>query len=376
MEFVKKNLTTTIDWILVSAIVPLLGAGLITMDAFEGSNLFFTRQLIWITVALGVFFGLSLLDVRFLKRTGVLVTLFVLSAVVLLALFVLGHTAKGATSWFDLGGFSFQPSDPVKLLVILMLAKYFSRRHVEIGHFKHILVSGIYALIPFILVLLQPDFGSAIIIFLIWFGMIMVSGVSRKHLITVFAVGAVAFAGLWMFLFADYQKARIMNFIHPLADIHGTGWNAYQSTIAVGSGGLLGKGVGYGTQSRLKFLPEYQTDFVFAAFAEEWGFVGVALLFLMFAVVIWRVLANALVGAGNFEMLFGMGLAVFFMAHFIVNVGMNMGLMPVTGITLPFLSYGGSHLVTEFAGLGILMSFRRHARAAHRDDMRNEFLGV
>lgn len=376
MDLVVKAARSHIDWILVLATLPLLGAGLLTMDSFAGENPFFLRQLIWIGVSLGMFFVVSFFDMRFLKRTSTLVWLFAGACAMLLTLFVVGHTAKGATSWFDLGGFSFQPSDPVKLLVILILAKYFSRRHVEIAHFRHIIVSGVYAFIPFLLVFLQPDFGSAMIIFFIWFGMIMVSGISRKHLFAVFAAGAIAFGALWMFVFADYQKARIVNFFNPLADIRGTGWNAYQSTIAVGSGEVLGKGVGYGTQSRLKFLPEYQTDFVFAAFAEEWGFAGVILLFTLFGIVMWRILANALVGAGNFETLFGLGLAIFLMAHFTINIGMNMGLMPVTGITAPFLSYGGSHLLTEFIGLGILMSFRRYARAAHRDDMKNEFLGV
>jgi len=204
----------------------------------------------------------------------------------------------------------------------------------------------------------------------------MVSGVSKKHLLLVTLILAVSFTVFWLFIFKPYQKARIVTFLHPIADIHGAGYNANQSTIAVGSGQLLGKGVGYGTQSRLKFLPEYQTDFIFAAFAEEWGFGGVLLLFALFGIVIWRILANAMIGATNFEMLFGMGLAILFMSHFIVNVGMNMGLLPVTGIPMPFLSYGGSHLLTEFAGLGILMGMRRYGRAAHRDTMKNEFLGV
>ena len=376
MELIKRLSRTHIDWILVLALIPILGAGLLTMNAFEGANRFFEHQLLWIGVAFAVFFAVSSVDMGFLKRTNVLMTLFAFFCTLLIALFVLGHSIKGARSWFDFGGFSFEPADMTKLVVILILSKYFSRRHVEIAHFKHIIVSGFYAFVPFALILFQPDFGSAIIIFFIWFGMVMVSGLSRKHLLVVLTIGVMAFGGLWYFMLADYQKARIKNFLDPLANIHGTGWNAYQSTIAVGSGGLLGKGVGYGTQSRLKFLPEYQTDFIFAAFAEEWGFAGVGILFLLFSIVIWRILANALVGAGNFEMLFGMGLAIFFMAHFAINVGMNMGVMPVTGITLPFLSYGGSHLVTEFLGLGILMSFRRHSRAAHRDDMKNEFLGV
>jgi len=168
----------------------------------------------------------------------------------------------------------------------------------------------------------------------------------------------------------------LVTFLHPLTDLEGAGYNAYQSTIAVGSGGLFGKGVGYGTQSRLQFLPEYQTDFIFAAFAEEWGFFGVVILFLLYGVVLWRILLNALLGVSNFEMLFGIGLAFFFMSHLLVHVGMNIGLLPVTGITLPFMSYGGSHLLTEFAGLGILMGMRRYRRTIHRDDIKNEFVGI
>ena len=181
---------------------------------------------------------------------------------------------------------------------------------------------------------------------------------------------------LWSFVFEDYQKQRITTFLHPLADIQGSGYNAYQSTIAVGSGELWGRGIGYGTQSRLQFLPEYETDFIFAAFAEEWGFFGVLLLLLLFGVVLWRVLVNAFYGATNFEALFGVGVAILLMSHLSVHVGMNIGLLPVTGITLPFMSYGGSHLLTEFMGLGILMGMRRYQRTVHKDDVTNEFLGA
>jgi rod shape determining protein RodA len=372
----EKLKRSNIDWVLFLAILPLLGAGLVTMDSFSVESSFFGKQLVWIVVSLAVFFGLSLFDFRFLKRTGVLVTLFIFSVLVLATLLGLNHVVKGARSWLDFGAFSFQPSDPIKILVILILAKYFSRRHIEIANVRHILISGFYAFVPFVLVLLQPDFGSAIIIGAIWLGMVLVSGISKKHLAAVFLIGAIAFGGLWSFAFADYQKQRIMTFLNPLADIQGAGYNAYQSTIAVGSGQLLGKGVGYGTQSRLEFLPEYETDFIFAAFAEEWGFVGVLILFALFGIVIWRILANALLGATNFEVFFGMGVAIFLMAQFIVHVGMNVGLLPVTGLPLPFLSYGGSHLLTEFTALGMLMGMRRYSRAAHRDDMKQEFLGV
>lgn len=366
----------SIDWVLLLASSAIVFFGLVTMNAFTGDNLFFEKQLISFGVAIIAFFLATRVDTDMLKRTNVLVTLFIIVSTLLIVLFAVGHTAKGAQSWFKVGLFAFQPADAMKLLLVLMLAKYFSRRHVEIANFRHIMISGIYAFIPFILVLLQPDFGSAMIIFLIWFGMILVSGVSKKHLAFVFLVGAIVFAGLWMEVFKPYQKARIMTFVHPMSDIRGTGYNAYQSTIAVGSGQITGKGVGYGTQSHLRFLPEYQTDFIFSAFAEEWGFVGVLILFGLFAVIIGRILMIALVGATNFEMLYGAGVAVFIIAHFVVNIGMTIGLLPVTGVTVPFMSFGGSHLLIEFIALGLLVSMKKSARTTHRSALSHEFLGV
>ncbi len=365
-----------IDWILFLSTLPLVLAGLITMGSFGGKGIFLEKQAIWIIVSFLMFFGLSFVDFRFLRRTGVIVTLFVGGCSLLLILFAVGSVFKGAQSWINFGAFTFQPSDPMQIILILVLTKYFSRRHMEIANIRHIIVSGVYTIIPFVLVAIQPNFGDAVIIALIWFGMVLVSGISKKHLILVFVLAAVSFGGLWSFVFQSYQKQRIMTFIHPLADIRGSGYNAFQSTVAIGSGELLGRGVGYGTQSRLNFLPEYQTDFIFAAFSEEWGFVGVLLIFLFFALVMWRILVNAMHGETNFEILFGLGLAIYFMTHFIINVGMNIGLLPVTGTTLPFMSYGGSHLLTEFMALGILMGMRRYARVTHRDDMKNEFLGV
>ena len=372
-QFFKK---LNIDWILFLAILPILGAGLLTMNSFSGENYFFEKQLIWASISVAIFFIFSFFDFRFLKRTGVLVSLFAVGIALLALLFAVGSIAGGAQSWFKFGGLSFQPSDPVKLLVILVLAKYFSKRHIEIRNIRHIVVSGFYAAVPALIVFFQPDFGSAVIIFLIWFGMIMVSGVSKKHLFLVLMTGILAISLLWLFGFTDKQKQRVVTFLNPLTDVRGAGYNAFQSTIAVGSGQIFGKGVGYGTQSRLEFLPEYETDFIFAAFAEEWGFVGVMLLILLFGIVIWRILRTALLGETNFETLFGLGLAILFMSHFIIHIGMNMGLLPVTGLPMPFLSYGGSHLLTEFAGLGILMGMRRYNRAAHRDDIKNEFLGL
>jgi rod shape determining protein RodA len=241
------------------------------MNSFRVEDPFFLRQATWIVIGVVVFFIAAHIDWRFLRRGSVAAIVYGAVIIPLIVLVAIGTTMKGARSWFDLGAFALQPVEFVKLALIITLAKYFSRRHIEIANIRHILVSGVYAGIVFVLVALQPDFGSAIIIGLIWLGMVLLSGISRTHLFTVVAVGTVAFAGLWLFGFQEYQKTRILTFLHPLADIHGAGYNAYQSTVAVGSGEWIGKGIGYGTQSKLRFLPEYQTDFIYASYAEGMG---------------------------------------------------------------------------------------------------------
>lgn len=354
----------------------VLVAGLLTMSSFEGRDSYFWKQGLWIVVGISVFVGATFFEYRFLKQTRVVVAIYTALLGILTLLFVLGHVSKGAQSWFSLGGFSFQPADLMKLALIIVLAKYFSRRHVEIANIRHIIVSGIYALIPFILVVLQPDFGSAMVLFAIWFGMVLVSGISKKHLFLVFAMGTVTFLLAWNLVFKPYQKARIINFIDPLQDIRGTGYNAYQSTIAVGSGGLLGKGIGYGTQSRLNFLPEYKTDFIFAAYAEEWGFIGSILLLIFYLLIMYKLASYALVADSTFEALFTYGVLIWFLTHIMINIGMNIGIMPVTGIPLPFMSYGGSHLAAECLALGMAVGMHAYARAGHKYHMKNEFLGL
>ncbi|OHA59690.1 MAG: hypothetical protein A2589_02435 [Candidatus Vogelbacteria bacterium RIFOXYD1_FULL_46_19] len=365
----------SIDWILVSATIPLLLAGLLTMNSFTVDSYYFDRQVFWIIVSFAIFFIFSFVDWRFLRRTEAVVIFYVLGLVGLVGVALFGQVSRNVQSALSFAGVSIQTSEFMKLLLIIILAKYFSRRHIEIARVQHVVISGLYAFVPFVLVALQPDFGSAMVIFFIWLGMTMVSGISKKHLALVFLVGTLAFSGLWIFAFADYQKDRIKTFIHPLADIQGAGYNAFQSTVAVGSGQILGKGVGYGSQSRLNFLPEHQTDFIFAAFAEEWGFIGVLLVFLLFGIIIWRIVLVALNGATNFEVLFGLGLSILLMSHFIIHVGMNIGLLPVTGLPVSFMSYGGSHLLTVFMGLGMLMGMRKYSNVFHRDDIHNEFLG-
>lgn len=354
------------DIILFGTVVLLTSLGLVTMYSYQGDNLYFNRQLLWIGVALGAFFLALLPDYRFFRTGNTTFFFYVGIVLALILVLFIGEVTLGAQSRFDLGFFSLQPADPAKLILIIVLAKYFSKRHELIGDFRHIIISGLYAFVIFGLVFIQPDFGSGIILFFIWFGMVLAAGIKLRHLLFVFLLGTLTFGGMWQFAFQDYQKERILTFLDPLADIQGAGYNAYQSTVAVGSGQLLGKGIGYGTQSKLLFLPEYETDFIFAAYAEEWGLLGVLLLFVGFGVCVWRLLMHAVAGASNFETLFATGVVILLTSHFFVHIGMNIGLLPVTGTTVPFLSYGGSHLVTEYVAIGMVFAMSRYARINKR----------
>jgi rod shape determining protein RodA len=373
MHFVR-TVFTGFDFWLCAAAIALTLLGLATMFTFEGDNGYFYHQIVWIGFSLAAMCLVLVPDYRFVRTSNAAFIFYIGVLVLLVLVLVVGVTVKGAQSRFDIGFFSIQPSEYAKLALIAVLAKYFSKRHELIGDFRHILVSGAYAFAPFALLILQPDLGSALILFFIWLGMVLVAGISLRHLALVFAVGTAIFIGLWFAplhhflhteepLLREYQKERIRTFLDPLADIQGAGYNAYQSTVAVGSGEVFGKGVGYGTQSKLQFLPEYETDFIFAAFAEEWGFTGSLLLFALFGVVIWRLLVHAMRGATNFERLFALGVAMLFISHFFVHVGINIGLLPVTGTTIPFLSYGGSHLLTEYMAIGIVMAMGRYTKS-------------
>ena len=333
----------------------------------DGGTSFFSRQITWIVIGVVLYLLLSRLDFRILRKTTVVVALSLLSIFALIMLLLFAEPIQGAQSWFVLGPFSFQPSDPIKLVVIILLAKYFSRRHIEIGNFKHIMVSGLYAGIFFFLILLQPDFGTAIIIASLWFLMVLISGINKNHLAAVFALGLGLLSIMWFGVFEDYQQQRILTFLYPRTDIQGAGYNAYQSRIAVGSGEFFGKGVGQGTQSKLNFLPEYETDFIFASFAEEWGFFGVVLIFILYLFLILYLLNFAWRAPTNFESLFALGVASLFLSHVVIHSGMNLGLLPVTGTTIPFMSYGGSHILTSYIAIGIVASMRRYRLGAHRE---------
>jgi rod shape determining protein RodA len=363
------------DWTLILPAVALSLLGILTISTFgEGTSLA-PRQSLWLIVALLVYFVLAKIDMRFIRRTSIIMTLYGFSLVLLASLLVFAHPILGARAWFSLGPFSFQPADLAKLAVIAFLAKYLSRRHVEIGDFRHIIVSGVYVLIPTLLILIEPDLGNAIIFTALWLGMMLVSGISKKHLAILGLIGLVMASSLWFVGLKPYQRERIVSFVNPASDVHGSGYNAYQAKIAVGSGELFGKGIGYGTQSKLRFLPQYQTDFIFAAFAEEWGFVGVLLLLLIYGLLFVRLAQIARVAATNFDAFFTLGVMILFAAHVAIHIGISLGLLPVTGQTIPFMSSGGSHLVLEFSLLGIVTSLARHSRATPRDISANEYPG-
>lgn len=363
------------EWPLLLIPTALTLLGIVTMHTFGDGASLAPRQLVWLGVAIVAFLGCAAVDMRFMRRTPVILTGYVISIGLLLLLLVATHAVQGAKSWFDLGAFSLQPADPIKLVFIALMAKYFSRRHMEIGDFRHIIISGGYAAGLILLILVEPDLGTAVIFSIVWFGMILVSGISKKHLAIIVTIAAVAAAGLWIFALRDYQRDRIVSFLNPAADIHGTGYNAYQATVAVGSGELLGKGIGYGTQSKLRFLPEYETDFIFASFSEEWGFVGVVLVLVLYGLLLARLLSIARRSATNFDALFTIGVALLFTAHIFIHSGINLGLLPVTGTTIPFMSYGGSHLIVEFAALGIIASLARNGRSVPRERATSEYLG-
>lgn len=362
-------------WPLLALGVTLSLLGVLTIHPFDGSPSLAPRQLVFVAVGAVAYVAAAMTDMRFIRRTPVIVAGYLTAIALLVLVLIIGDAVQGAKSWFDFGFFSFQPADFAKLILIAFLAKYFSRRHMEIGHIRHVLVSGLYTAAIVLLVLVQPDLGTSVILASIWFGMVLVSGISKKHLAAVFFLGLTAAAGLWFFGLAEYQRERILTFVNPASDIQGAGYNAYQAMVAAGSGQFFGKGIGYGTQSKLRFLPEYETDFIFAAFAEEWGFAGIALLLALYGLLLYQLLKIARLAATNFDALFAIGVAILLTAHIAIHAGINLGLLPVTGTTIPFMSSGGSHLLIEFIALGIVASLSQQGRSVPRDASQQEYEG-
>lgn len=359
MYFVLKNF----DWPLFIVTCLLVAIGLISLWSLSPA-VFFIRQALWVVIGVGCFFAAAFLDYRIFRNHGGFILSMLLGGLVLLILlFVTGSETRGVVSWFRFGSVAFEPVELMKLILVLILAKYWSGRHIEVFQLRHLLISGIYVFLPASLVLLQPDLGSAVILAMLWVVMVMFAGIRLKHLALFVSCFAVIAALSWFFLLKPYQKDRVIAFLDPYRDPQGAGYNSIQAFIAVGSGGLWGKGIGFGTQSHLNFLPEAETDFIFAAFAEENGFFGVLVLIGLFAFFIARTLFIGFSAKDNFSKLFALGFSSLIFFQFLVHAGANLGLMPVTGVTLPFVSYGGSSLVTLMIGAGILQSIRIHSRS-------------
>ncbi len=291
------------------------------------------------------------------------VLLYIVSCLILIAVLVFGREVRGTKGWMYLGSVGFQPAELAKIALILMLSRYFSRVTRQVGHVRHLLITGLIAAVPIGLVMLQPDFGSAAILAALWLGMIIISGVPKKSLVALALIFATLAVGAWLFLFKDYQKQRIMTFISPTADQKGSGYNVRQALIAVGSGQIMGRGLGLGSQSHLKFLPEAQTDFIFSVISEEMGFVGVSVIFICWFLFFHRLSILARNARDDFTLYIVLGISIMFFVHVVLNIGGNLGMIPLTGIALPFLSYGGSSLALSLISLGLLQSIRVHQAA-------------
>lgn len=299
-------------------------------------------------------------DPRFMARWVPLA--YVAGVALLIVVEVMGHTAMGATRWINIPGvIRFQPSELMKIIMPMTIAWYLSRYNLP-PRFKHIVISLAMIGIPFVLIVKQPDLGTSLLILASGAFVVFMAGLQWRWIIGAAAAVVPIAVGMWYFVMHDYQKRRVLTFLNPESDPLGSGWNIIQSKAAIGSGGVLGKGWLLGTQSHLDFLPESHTDFIIAVLAEEFGLVGVCLLLLLYLLL----LARGLVITAQAQTLFGKLLAgaltMTFFVYVFVNIGMVSGLLPVVGVPLPFISYGGTHLVTLLSGFGILMAIHTHRK--------------
>src|SRR3989344_4551897 len=356
-----------LDWVLIGAIILLIVIGLLSIasasQARTGVFTNFKKQLFFAVIGLILLGIFCFTYYRFLTNySAIVLILYISSIFLLILLLVLGDRVRGAVSWFKFGSpigeMGFEPVETMKFVLIVILAKYFSGRHVDFGLMRHIFISGFYVLIPVALVLLQPDLGSAAFLLIIWVGIMLVSGIRVKHLLALFLIFAVIAGFSWEFFLKDYQRSRILTFFEPQKDPLGRGYNILQSIIAIGSGGFWGKGIGHGSQSQLNFLPEQHTDFIWATIAEEWGFFGVTFVLILWGIIFWRLFIIAIGATTNFARLFVFGFMLLLLTHIAVNIGMNMGFVPVIGIPLPLLSYGGSSLVATLLAFGLVQNIK------------------
>lgn len=350
LGYFNKGLLLAVLFLLGMSLLVLVGIG-----ARDGTYRLFFRQLIWILVGLSAFLGVSMLDYRVLRGArGTIFWLYLGGAFLLGAVLVLGSEIRGSTSWFRIGEVGFEPVELAKVIFIVVLAQYFSLRHVESYRIIHIAVSLLYAGIYAFLVLLQPDMGSAIVMMGVWLGVVLISGMKLKHFAALMSGLALAGVVGWQFYFAPYQKERIVAFLSPGYDPQGTGYNVQQALVAIGAGGMWGKGVAGGSQVQLYFLPESETDFIFAAIGEYFGIIGmIGVIVAVGYILFWHFLV-ARAARNNFARLAAMGVFFLILVQSSIHIGMNLGLFPVTGVTLPLVSYGGSSIFSTLLGIGMV----------------------
>ena len=314
----------------------------------------FKKQLWFVLIGFGLMFLLALFDYNSLRSFGN--WFYVFGILGLLAVLIFGKVVNGTRGWFFIFGFGIQPVEAIKFILVLFLARYFSSHQLKTQPIKHLLLSGLSALVFFILVMMQPDFGSALLLFAVWLMIVVLAGMDKKYLAFLGMGLFILFILAWSFYFKEYQKQRIITFANPSFNAMEQGYNVAQAIIAVGSGGLFGRGIGFGSQSQLKFLPESQTDFIFAVISEELGFFGVALVLIFFAVFLVRCLMAVKKVNNDFGIYFILGAASLIFIEMFVNIGMNIGILPVIGIALPFVSYGGSSIISNLMFLGVIQS--------------------
>ncbi len=342
-----------LDWILFVSVLVLLGLSLVTIYSLSISSggTLFQRQLYFVFISLVIFFITSFIDYRIWKNYVWI--FYVFGLILLVVVFFLGRASNGAISWFKIGALNFQPVEFVKVVAILFLSQYFSRIKSSDLSWRNIVTSFLFIFLPIVLVILQPDMGSAMVLAGIWFGIIFTVGINWRQLLTLILVGIFFILIGWQFVLHDYQKQRVVSFLNPGSDPQGSGYNVIQAMVAIGSGGMKGKGINNSSQSQLNFIPEKHTDFIFATIAEENGLLGVFLLLVFFGVIFWRLKIIVGKARDRFGEIFVTGVSVVLFFQVLINIGMNLGVMPVAGLSLPFLSYGGSFLLVVMFLLGV-----------------------
>ena len=340
-------------FVLSGSFLFLVGSGLLALMSIE--PVLFRQQLLWFALGLCAAIVCAVVDIETLMRNRGAVFGVYASALFLLAVTgIFGTVIRGARSWLVFGPAQFQTSEFAKLALIVVLSAFFAKAHIGIARPRIIAISFLYAALPIVLVLLQPDLGTALVLGAIWVGYLLVSGIKWRHLAAGALLAAVIGALSWNLFLKDYQRARIYGFFQPAYDPLGVNYNVIQSKIAIGSAGFWGKGFGGGTQTQLGFLPEAPRDFILASFIEEWGIGGGLLLLAAFLAFVLSIVRIGLVARGNFGRLFCLGAACALIVQFFMNAGSAIGLFPVVGLPLPLVSYGGSSLFTTTMFMGIV----------------------